>query len=93
MFSPLFGDQSLLVLPDKEWFAKRRAFNPGFAPLFLKNVVDVLSDKLDRLLEGINHDIEAKRETDMLTRSQVFTVRTIFVGGLLCSVLVWKIEQ
>jgi len=73
-FEPIFGDESLLVLPDKQWFEKRRAFNPGFTPVFLKNVVEVLADKLERLLEGINQDVKAKRETDMLTRSQTFTV-------------------
>jgi cytochrome P450 len=75
-YTPLFGERSIVILPDKEWFAMRRAFNPGFSPDFLKNVVAVLGEKLDRYVTCIEQDIDVGAPTNMLTRTQMFTVCT-----------------
>ena len=72
-FTPIFGDRSIVITEGDVWFAQRRAFNPGFAPNFLKSMVTVISEKLDRFLTCINQDIDAGIPTHMLHRSQTFT--------------------
>ena len=72
-FLPLVGSKSLLILPDKEWKNVRKSFNPGFMPSFLKTVVRVIHEKLDRLIVNIDKDITNEVPTTFLTRAQIFT--------------------
>lgn len=72
-YTPIFGSQSMLILPDKEWQATRRAFNPGFVPTFLKNSVTLIDDKLKRFVRNIENDIAEGVTTVMINRAQTFT--------------------
>jgi cytochrome P450 len=72
-FTPIFGDRSIVISEGDDWFAKRRAFNPGFAPSFLKNVVTVIAAKIERFVQCIDQDIDAGEAVHMLNRSQTFT--------------------
>jgi len=74
MLEPLVGPKSLVSIPtDKEWAGLRKAFNPGFAPGFLKGMVDTMASKLERFVAAIDNDIVEGRETNTLVRSQTFT--------------------
>jgi cytochrome P450 len=73
VYTPIFGKRSILVAEAADWFAKRRAFNPGFAPSFLRNMVSVIATKIDRFTTCIEEDIDADRPVHMLHRSQTFT--------------------
>lgn len=73
MFNAVVGAESLLHADKATWIAKRRAFNPGFAPNFLKGMVGTMAEKLERFRRCIDADIAAGAATDMLTRSQTFT--------------------
>lgn len=70
---PLIGPQSLVILQEQEWAGMRKAFNPGFAPLFLKNMVQTMADKLERFAQNIERDIDNDQVTNMLLESQSFT--------------------
>jgi cytochrome P450 len=72
-FTPIFGDRSIALAEGHDWFTKRRAFNPGFAPSFLKNIVTVIASKIERFVQVIDQDIAAGEAVHMLNRSQTFT--------------------
>ena len=61
----------------KEWAGMRKAFHLGFQPDFLKKVVVVMADKLNRFIEAVDGDIKANESTNMLERSQAFTADVI----------------
>jgi len=75
--APLLGSESMVLLSGERWAPKRRAFNPGFGPNFLKNMVRTMAEKLKRFIECIEEDIsgEAGKDgvTDLLYRAQTFT--------------------
>ena len=52
---------------------KRKAFSPGFAPKFLKDMVTTMIEKLERFEACIESDIAEDKATTMLTRTQTFT--------------------
>jgi cytochrome P450 len=72
-FLPIFGDRSILITQGDEWTKQRKAFTPGFSPVFLKKMVHTMTAKMQRFLQCIDQDISNKQETDMLERSQTFT--------------------
>lgn len=71
--SAIVGSESLVSTPKKNWMPKRKAFNPGFAPTFLKDMVSTMAEKLERFVNCIDKDIEASQATNMLNRTQTFT--------------------
>lgn len=73
VYTPIFGSQSILIAEGDDWSVKRRAFNPGFTPLFLRNVVSVIAAKIERFTKCIDQDIESNEPVHMLNRSQTFT--------------------
>ena len=74
MLEPLLGPNSLAIMPTgPEWAGMRKAFNPGFAPDFLKSMVVTMANKLERFIHAIDKDIQNNQETNMLARSQTFT--------------------
>ena len=76
--TPLLGTRSLVSLPNgKEWASMRKTFHLGFQPDFLKNVVGVFAEKMERFVEAIDSDIVNKVDTNMLERSQGFTADVI----------------
>lgn len=72
-FLPIIGERSIVITHGDAWKKQRKAFNPGFTPLFLKDMVSVMSEKMERFLQCIDQDIASKIETNMLERSQTFT--------------------
>ena len=53
----LFGPKSMLITVDHaQWQKKRRTFNPGFAPDFLKSVIEVFCQKAIRFLDNCESD-------------------------------------
>ena len=78
---PIIGNQSLIILEGSEWKAKRRAFNPGFGPAFLKDMVAVMAEKMHRFLSCIDQDIEDNAITNTLARAQTFTSDVIVSIG------------
>jgi cytochrome P450 len=85
VFQALLGSESMVSLNGKEWAAKRKAFNPGFSPVFLKTMVTVMHEKMERFLQGIeqdrtinnsnisNNNVSSDTCTNMLERAQTFT--------------------
>ncbi|GKY96258.1 hypothetical protein MPSEU_000585500 [Mayamaea pseudoterrestris] len=73
MFAPIVGSESILCIDKKDWQPKRKAFVAGFAPTFLRHMVDVMIDKLHRLEACIDYDIQSDQATNMLERCQTFT--------------------
>eukprot|EP00566_Odontella_aurita_P014201 CAMPEP_0113545166 /NCGR_PEP_ID=MMETSP0015_2-20120614/11113_1 /TAXON_ID=2838 /ORGANISM="Odontella" /LENGTH=534 /DNA_ID=CAMNT_0000445507 /DNA_START=23 /DNA_END=1627 /DNA_ORIENTATION=- /assembly_acc=CAM_ASM_000160 len=73
----VIGTRSILVAPDGEWAAKRRAFNPGFAPDFLRGVVDVVALKCSRFLSKCGRDADGNVETNLHLRAVDFTADVI----------------
>jgi cytochrome P450 len=73
LFTPVIGKKSIVILHGKEWSTKRRAFNPGFGPAFLKTMVTTMAEKMERFVECIEFDINMNEPTNMLTRAQTFT--------------------
>ena len=74
---PIMGSRSMLMMEGSEWLAKRKAFAPGFSPDFLKQVVHVLAEKLERLEQLIAQDVDQQQVTHALSRFQTFTVRSL----------------
>ena len=72
-FQPLIGERSIVTTHGDTWKKQRKAFNPGFAPLFLKDMINIMSEKMERFLQCIDQDVAGKKETNMLERSQTFT--------------------
>lgn len=70
---PLIGERSIVVTHGDTWKKQRKAFNPGFTPLFLKDMVCIMSEKMERFLQCIDQDVASKKETNTLERSQTFT--------------------
>lgn len=70
---PIAGERALALNGGEEWAKMRKAFNPGFAPSFLKDMVTVVEDKLTRFIDVINDDIDNDKPTNMLKCSQNFT--------------------
>ncbi|CAB9520999.1 Leukotriene-B(4) omega-hydroxylase 2 [Seminavis robusta] len=71
---PLFGETSILLQGDEAWKRLRKTFAPGFTTSFLKDMVAVMCDKLDRFMECIEQeDVRANQPTQMMTRAQTFT--------------------
>jgi cytochrome P450 len=70
---PVLGSKSMVILEGKEWAAKRRAFNPGFSPVFLKSMVATIAEKLERFVECVEGDISRGEPTNLLERAQNFT--------------------
>lgn len=78
LLNGILGDHSMVSIPGgKEWADKRKAFNPGFAPAFLKDMVGVMNTKLERFVACIEGDRAAGRPTNMLERAQTFTADVI----------------
>jgi cytochrome P450 len=73
LLAPILGPQSLVTLKGEEWAGMRKAFNPGFAPLFLKHMTQTMAEKLERFIQNIDQDIQADQATNMLLESQSFT--------------------
>ena len=73
LLTAVTGTESLLVIDKEQWKLKRRTFNPGFSPKFLKGMVRTIADKLERLKACIDRDIAEGASTNMLKRSQTFT--------------------
>jgi cytochrome P450 len=70
---PVLGSKSMVTLEGKEWAAKRRAYNPGFSPVFLKSMVATMAEKLERLIDCVEQDISRGEPTHMLERAQNYT--------------------
>lgn len=73
MGSTVMGKYSMVILEGKEWATLRRAFNPGFAPDFLKEMLSTMATKLERFLACVEEDIDASKPTNVLKRAQTFT--------------------
>lgn len=71
--APILGERSIVTSEGDDWFSKRRAFNPGFSPNFLKDMVSVMTEKMQRFLNCIDKDISENKETNMLERAQTYT--------------------
>jgi hypothetical protein len=67
------GSESLVLVPKAQWKPKRKEFNPGFAPAFLKDTLAVMATKWERFAANVDADIRAGVATDLLQRSQTFT--------------------
>ena len=61
------------MLEKKEWAVKRCAFNRAFGPSILKNMVSIMTAKLDQMIQCIKQDIDQDKPMNMLLRSQNFT--------------------
>jgi cytochrome P450 len=73
IFKAVVGSESLLSIDKSQWIHKRKAFAPGFAPKFLKDMVNTMIEKLQRFEACIENDIAADKATNMLQRTQTFT--------------------
>lgn len=73
LFTPLFGERGMLVMEGKEWSAMRHAFNPGFGTAFLKDMIPIMAEKLQRMLARFDNDIQRGETTPTLERAQRFT--------------------
>lgn len=82
VFTPVFGEKSILMLHGQEWMDKRRAFNPGFSPFFLKDMVSTMAIKLERLVIKLDQDANNGVATHMLRRTQTFTSDVIMQVAL-----------
>ena len=75
LYDDLFGKTSMVLgESNEEWKSKRRAVATGFTPNFLKSVVNVISTKMIRFINHLNNDIQSNQTTNLLQRSQTFTV-------------------
>ena len=75
LYDDLFGKTSMVLgESNDDWKGKRKAFATGFTPNFLKSVVTVISNKMIRFINTINNDIQSNQITNLLNRSQTFTV-------------------
>jgi cytochrome P450 len=72
-FTPIIGDRSIVVTQGNEWTKQRKAFNPGFSTLFLKDMVTTMTCKMERFLTCLDQDVSQDQGTNMLERSQTFT--------------------
>jgi cytochrome P450 len=70
---PVIRSESMVTLEGKERVAKRRSFNPGFSPAFLKTMVSTMADKLERLIACVERDVSSNQSSPMLERAQTFT--------------------
>jgi cytochrome P450 len=70
---PVIRSESMVTLEGKERAAKRRSFNPGFSPSFLKTMVSTMADKLERLIACVERDVSSNQSSPMLERAQTFT--------------------
>ena len=66
---PVIGSESMVTLEGREWAAKRRSFNPGFSPAFLKTMVSTMADKLVRLIACAERDASSDQVSPMLERA------------------------
>ena len=73
----LLGTESLVIIDNQAWAPKRKTFNIGFAPDFLKGMVPTMVQKLHRFLACIDSDIQANEPTNMQLRAQTFTADVI----------------
>lgn len=78
--APVLGERSIVTAKGDDWFSKRRAFNPGFSPNFLKDMVSVMSEKMKRFTYCIE-DIANDHDADMLERCRTFTSDVIVQIG------------
>ncbi|KAL3921660.1 MAG: hypothetical protein SGILL_002634, partial [Bacillariaceae sp.] len=69
----IFGPQSIVRAHGPEWVAARKAFVGGFTPTYLKEMVTVMSNKLERYLKRLDEDVSIEKATNMLHYSQIFT--------------------
>ncbi|GKY96261.1 hypothetical protein MPSEU_000585700 [Mayamaea pseudoterrestris] len=72
-FTSVVGSKSLLLVDKDVWTPKRKAFSPGFSPSFLKDMVHIMVQKLERFTQCIDNDISSNKPTNMLQRTQTFT--------------------
>ena len=74
LLKAVIGSQSIVILEGKEWAAKRKAFNPGFTPNFLKTMTTTMYEKMQRFVQCIEqYDMANNQPTNMLVRAQTFT--------------------
>ena len=73
ILTPVLGAKGMVIAQGEEWAKMRRAFNPGFAPSFLKGMASTMNEKMERFLRCIDKDISDGVETNMLARAQTFT--------------------
>jgi cytochrome P450 len=72
--TPLFGDRGIALVHGEEWKRHRKTFAPGFTTTFLKDMVSVMCDKLDRFTARIDEDVlTLEQPTNMMNRAQTFT--------------------
>jgi cytochrome P450 len=72
--TPLLGDRAIVLVHGEEWKRHRKTFAPGFTTTFLKDMVSVMCDKLDRFTACIDQDIlTLQQPTNMMDRAQTFT--------------------
>lgn len=73
MLDAVVGSKSMVIVGNKEWAPLRKAFNPGFAPSFLKGMTSTMNEKMMRFLDCVEADIKNEVPTNMLSRAQTFT--------------------
>ena len=70
---PLLGNRSIVLVHGEEWKSHRKTFTPGFTTTFLRDMVSVMCDKLDRFTACIDQDVAMAQPTHMMDRAQTFT--------------------
>lgn len=70
---PIFGKHSIVVAHGETWKRHRKTFSPGFTPNFLKDMVSVICDKMERYMKALDGDVQQNLPTDMMERAQTFT--------------------
>lgn len=74
---PVIGKESMLVAEGEDWARKRRAFNPGFAPDFLRGVMDTVFAPLRELLSACAAAADDGEPLRLHTAAIDFTVDVI----------------
>ncbi|CAE8637385.1 unnamed protein product [Polarella glacialis] len=74
---PLLGEGSMLVAEGSEWAAKRRVFNPGFSPGFLREVVAAVAEKVQTLYEKCSQAADSAEELGLHKATVDFTADVI----------------
>jgi cytochrome P450 len=84
IFEAMFGNKSIVFVHGDEWLVLRKTFSPAFAPAFLKEMIALMSDKLQRFVDGIvsdnvvvDQEEHRPQPTDTMQRAQNFTADVI----------------
>jgi cytochrome P450/phosphatidylglycerophosphate synthase len=74
-FATIFNKTSILRTHGDVWKQQRKTFVGGFTPTYLREMVVVMCEKLDRLLNSLDLDAAASQQTittKMLRKTQIF---------------------